>query len=243
MNLKNKVALVTGGAARVGKSISESLSAKGCKVIVHYNNSKTQAVRTIESMRRRGAEGIIVKADITVDADVDSLLARSEEKYGHIDILVNNAGLFFRTPIDSLQYKDWRQILDVNVHGTSRCARKIGLHMRNRGTGHIINVADVAGQTPWRDYIPYSVSKACILAMNQGLAIELAPHVMVNAVVPGPMLFGPNTGEEIKNGVIARTLLKRGGRPQDVGDLVVFIAESTFSTGAVFSVDGGRGLT
>lgn len=243
MDLKNKVALVTGGAVRLGKSISESLSAKGCKVIVHYNNSRTQALRTIESLRRRGAEGIIVKADITVDADVDWLLACSKKKYGHIDVLVNNAGLFFRTPIDSLRYEDWRQTLDVNVNGTSRCARKIGLHMRDRGKGHIINVADVAGQTPWRDYIPYSVSKACILAMNQGLALELAPHVMVNAVVPGPMLFGPGVGEEVKNTEIAKTLLKRRGRPQDVADLVVFIAESTFSTGAVFSVDGGRGLT
>lgn len=103
-------------------------------------------------------------------------------------------------------------------------------------------MADVAGQRPWADYIPYSVSKACILTFSQGLAMELAPEVMVNAVVPGPVLFQDDTPEEVQQREIEKTLVKRAGTPEEVAKLVVFVAESDFSTGSVFSVDGGRSL-
>ena len=109
--------------------------------------------------------------------------------FGRIDVLVNNAALFYRTPIDTVTFDDWERIMDVNLDGTFYCAHKIGLRMKEGGWGHIINMADVAGQRPWADYVPYSVSKACVLAFSQGLAMELAPEVMVNAVIPGPVLF------------------------------------------------------
>ena len=103
-------------------------------------------------------------------------------------------------------------------------------------------MADVAGQRPWADYIPYSVSKACVLTFSQGLAMELAPKVMVNAVVPGPMLFQDYTPKKVQQREIEKTLVKHAGTPEEVAKLVVFVAESDFSTGSVFSVDGGRSL-
>ena len=115
--------------------------------------------------------------------------------------------------------------------------------MREWGWGHIINMADVAGLRPWADYIPYSVSKACVITFTQGLALELAPQVMVNAIVPGPVLFQEDTPEEVRQREIDKTLLKRAGTPEEVAEVVVFVAESDYSTGSLFHVDGGRSLT
>ena len=131
----------------------------------------------------------------------------------------------------------------MNLTGTFLCAHKIGLRMREWGWGHIINIADVAGERPWADYIPYSVSKACVLTFTQGLAMELAPQVMVNAVIPGPVLFQEDTPDNVRQREIDKTLVKRAGSPRDVAQVVVFVAESDYSTGASFHVDGGRSLT
>lgn len=104
-------------------------------------------------------------------------------------------------------------------------------------------MADVAGLRPWIDYVPYSVAKACVLTLTQGLAMELAPKVMVNAVVPGPVLFQDDTPEDVRQREINKTLVKRMGTPKEVAELVAFIAGSDYSTGSVFHVDGGRVLT
>lgn len=243
MNLTDKTALVTGGAKRVGKAISHALAAKGCRLIVHYNTAQTDAEASIQALHAAGGQAIALQADITQEAEVDRMIAAAISHFGRIDILVNNAALFYRTPVDTLTLEDWERVMDVNLTGTFLCAHKIGLRMRDWGWGHIINIADVAGQQPWADYIPYSVSKACVLTFTQGLAMELAPQVMVNAVIPGPVLFQDDTPATVQQREIDKTLVKRPGSPQDVANLVTFVAESDFSTGSTFHVDGGRSLT
>ncbi len=242
MDLNGKVALVTGGAKRLGKAIVHALAQRGCQLVVHYHTSQTEAQATVQELRTAGHEAIALQADITQESEVESMVEQAVERFGRIDVLVNNAAIFYRTPIDTVTFDDWEQIINVNLTGTFLCAHKIGLRMRASGWGHIINMADVAGQRPWADYIPYSVSKACVLTFSQGLAMELAPEVMVNAVVPGPVLFQDDTPEEVQQREIEKTLLKRAGTPEEVAKLIVFIAESDFSTGSVFSVDGGRSL-
>ncbi len=242
MDLSGKVALVTGGAKRVGKATVLALAQRGCKLVVHYHTSQTEAEETVRELQNAGHEALALQADISREIDVDRMIEQALEHFGRIDVLVNNAALFYRTPIDTVTFDDWEQIMDVNVDGTFYCAHKIGLRMKEWGWGHIINMADVAGQRPWADYVPYSVSKACVLAFSQGLAMELAPEVMVNAVIPGPVLFQDDTPQEVQRREIEKTLVKRAGTPEEVAQLVVFVAESDFSTGAVFSVDGGRGL-
>ena len=242
MDLTGKVALVTGGAKRVGKAIVLALAERGCKLVVHYHTSQAEAEKTLRELQHAGHEAITLQADITQETDVEKMIEQAISHFGRIDVLINNAAVFFRTPIDSVTFEDWEKTLDVNLNGTFYCAHKIGLRMKEWGWGHIINMADVAGQNPWADYVPYSVSKACVLAFSQGLAMELAPEVMVNAVVPGPVLFQDDTPQEVQQREIAKTLVKRAGTLEEVANLVVFVAESDFSTGAVFSVDGGRGL-
>ena len=242
MDLNGKIALVTGGAKRLGKTIVHALAERGCQVVVHYHTSQTEAEETLNELHTSGHEAIVLQADITKEADVENMIKQAVERFGRIDVLVNNAAVFYRTPIDTVTFDDWEQIINVNLTGTFLCAHKIGLRMREWGWGHIINMADVAGQRPWADYIPYSVSKACVLTFSQGLAMELAPKVMVNAVVPGPMLFQDDTPKKVQQREIEKTLVKHAGTPEEVAKLVVFVAESDFSTGSVFSVDGGRSL-
>ena len=242
MDLNGKIALVTGGAKRLGKTIVHALAERGCQVVVHYHTSQTEAEETLNELHTSGHEAIVLQADITKEADVENMIKQAVERFGRIDVLVNNAAVFYRSPIDTVTFDDWEQIINVNLTGTFLCAHKIGLRMREWGWGHIINMADVAGQRPWADYIPYSVSKACVLTFSQGLAMELAPKVMVNAVVPGPMLFQDDTPRKVQQREIEKTLVKHAGTPEEVAKLVVFVAESDFSTGSVFSVDGGRSL-
>lgn len=242
MNISGKIALVTGGAKRVGKAIVEALAARGCHLVVHYHRSQTQAEETVRQLQATGHRSIALQADITKEDEVEGMIEAAISHFGRIDILVNNAALFYRTPVETLSIEDWERVMDVNLTGTFLCAHKIGLRMRERGWGHIINIADVAGLRPWADYIPYSVSKACVLTFTQGLAMELAPQVMVNAVIPGPVLFQEDTPDSVQQREIDKTLVKRAGSPEDVAQVVVFVAESDYSTGASFHVDGGRAL-
>jgi len=243
MNLTGKVALVTGGAKRVGKAIALALADRGCKLAVHYHTSQTEAEATVRELLAAGHEAIAVQADITQEGEVDRMVEAAVARFGRIDVLVNNAAVFFRTPVESLTAEEWERTLEVNLTGTFLCAHKIGLRMREWGWGHIINMADVAGLRPWVDYIPYSISKACVITFTQGLAMELAPQVMVNAIVPGPILFQEDTPAEVRQREIDKTLVKRAGTPEEVAKLVVFVAESDYSTGSLFHIDGGRALT
>lgn len=243
MNLQGKIALVTGGAKRVGKAIVRALAARGCKLVVHYHTSQIAAEETVRELLASGHEALALQADITQEEEVDRMIAAALAHFGRIDILVNNAAVFFRTPIETLTVEDWERTIEVNLNGTFMCAHKLGLRMKEWGWGHIINIADVAGQRPWADYIPYSVSKACVITFTQGLAMELAPEVMVNAIVPGPVLFQDDTPPEVQQREIEKTLVKRAGTPEEVAETVAFVAESDYSTGSLFHVDGGRALT
>jgi pteridine reductase len=243
MTLTDKIVLVTGGAKRVGKAIVRAFATRGCKLVVHYHTSHADAEQTVQELLATGYEAMAVQADITQEAEVARMVETAVARFGRIDVLVNNAAIFFRTPIDTLSFEEWEQIMEVNLTGTFLCAQQVGLRMREWGWGHIINIADVAGQRPWADYIPYSVSKACVITLTQGLALELAPQVMVNAIVPGPILFQDDTPEPVRQREIEKTLVKRAGTPEEVAELVVFVAESDYSTGGLFHIDGGRALT
>jgi pteridine reductase len=240
MNSQSKVALITGAAKRLGKTIALTLAEKEYHLVVHFHQSKDAAQETAREIIARGREVLTVYGDITKEKDVEKMVEQTLEHFGRIDVLVNNAAIFFRTPFDTLDEKTWDQFMDINLKGTFLCAHKIGLAMREHGGGKIINLADVAGLHPWVDYLPYSVSKAGVIVLTQGLAKALAPTVQVNAIVPGPVLFQENAPEEERQREINRTLLKRAGTPEDIARTVVFLVGSDFITGAVLPVDGGR---
>jgi NAD(P)-dependent dehydrogenase (short-subunit alcohol dehydrogenase family) len=241
MDLNGRVALVTGGAKRVGRVIAWALAQRGAQVAITYQRSQRDADAFVKEMETAGRKALAVRAEATRAAEVTAAVDRVVKQFGRIDILINNAAIFPRTPWAALDEAAWDQAIDVNLKGPFLFAKAAGDRMKAQGSGKIVNIADWAGERPYRDYLPYCVSKAGVVALTKGLALELAPHVQVNAVAPGPVLLPEGMSEEERAKVIVATPLRRIGSPEDVANAVVFLLEgSDFITGAVLPVDGGR---
>jgi len=242
-DLHGAVAVVTGGARRLGAASALALAGAGCHVVINYRASSSEAERTAAQAREAGVRALTVQADVSRAADVASLLERTLAELGRVDILIANAGAFRRTPIDTLSESDWDDMLDNNLRTTFLCAHRFGLQMRAQGGGCVVTLADVAGMRPWIAYLPYCVAKAGVIALTRGLAKELAPTVRVNAIAPGPVLFPEDVDPDLRQRELARTLLQREGNPQHIADAVLALVRNDYLTGVVLPVDGGRVLS
>ncbi len=234
MDINGKVALITGGAKRVGREIALEIARRGARIAVHYRSSEAEAKAVA------GASGTVFHADLTDVVSIDKMIRGVEEEFGGLDILINNASVFSPATADDATPEHWDMQMDTNAKGPFFLAQRAAALMRIRGAGKIINIADVAGEVIWPSYLPYSVSKAALIAVNRGLAKAYAPQIQVNAIAPGPILFPEYYTEEQKQAAIERTLLKRAGSPRDVVNAVVFLIESDYVTGEMIHVDGGR---
>lgn len=242
MNVQGKVAVVTGGAVRVGKEIALALGREGANVVVHYHTSSSEARRTVKTILKLGSRALAARADLTKSAQVDRLRQLACDEFGRIDILINNAAVFPRTPFAELTEDDWDFAIDSNLKSVFLCCKAFGDVMLAQQSGCIVNLADVAGLRPWANYLPYSVSKAGVIALTQGLAKALAPHVRVNAVAPGAVMWPQSYTDADKKKRLAKVPLGRVGSPEEVARTVLFLIESDYITGAVVPVDGGRSL-
>ncbi len=242
MEIEGKVALVTGGAKRLGRAIALALAERGAELVIHYRDSEREAQELLALLKRAGGKPVAVRGDVSVAADVDRIVETAMQAFGRIEILVNNAAIFSRIPFENLTEEDWDRFLDVNLKGPFLLCRKIGGIMLRQGRGKIVNLADIAGFKVWAEYIPYSVSKAGLIALTQGLAKALAPAVQVNAVAPGAVLLPEGTTPEEYERAIRRVPLDRLGAPEDVARAVVYLIENDFITGEVLRVDGGQHL-
>ena len=159
-----------------------------------------------------------------------------------VDILVNNASVFYPTPFESTVETEWDHFMSVNLKAPFFLAQIFAPGMKKKGQGRIINIADWGGLKPYKDYVPYCVSKGALITLTQGLAKSLAPEILVNAVCPGPIIPPPDFTEKQKEGVARKTLVGRWGDPEDVARTAVFLAESDFITGQYILVEGGESL-
>ncbi len=244
MNLDGRVALVTGAGRRLGRAIAEGLAARGARVAVHYGRSADEAAAVVAGIRARGGDAAAFAADLASTAEVERLADAASAHFGAVDVLVNSASVFYRTPIESVGLDEWRENLAVNLTAPYVLSLRLGRAMRARGAGKIINIGDGDGERPYRDFVPYSVSKAALVALTRGLAKALAPEVQVNCVAPGPILMPEGSSEEERACALSRTPLRRFGDPQDIVAAVLFLIEQgDFITGATLPVDGGRGIS
>jgi NAD(P)-dependent dehydrogenase (short-subunit alcohol dehydrogenase family) len=234
MDINGKVALITGSAKRIGREIALELARKGARIAVHYKSSVKEAKEVA------GDSGEMFQADLTDTASIDVLFRDLDKKLGRLDILVNSASVFSPASADAATPEHWDEQMDTNARAPFFIAQHAARLMRRNGAGKIINIADVAGEVVWPGYLPYSVSKAALIAVNRGLAKAFAPDIQVNAIAPGPVLFPEDYSEEQKRAAIERTLLKRAGSPRDIVNAVVFLIENDYITGDVIHVDGGR---
>lgn len=241
MELRDKVALVTGAARRVGRAIALELAARGAHVVVHYRTSAAAAAELAESILARGGRASSEQADLLDPLAIQRMVRNVEVDVGAIDLLVNNASLFFETPLFTASDDDWRRLLDANLTAPFRLARRVASTMLSRDGGKIVNIADVHAERPLARHLAYCVSKAGLVMLTLGLARELAPRIQVNAVAPGAVLFPEGAAERDKEALRRIIPLRREGTPEDVARAVRFLAEEgDYITGEVLHVDGGR---
>ena len=233
MNINGKVALITGSAKRIGREIALELTRRGARIAVHYRSSEAEAKQVAEG-------GALFQADLRSVTDIEKMFRGIEVTFGGLDILINSASVFSPSTADDATPHHWDEQMDTNAKAPFFVAQHAARLMRARGAGKIINIADVAGELIWSSYLAYSISKAALIAVNRGLAKAYAPHIQVNAIAPGPVLFPDDYSDEEKQATVEKTLLKRAGSPQDIVNAVVFLIENDYITGEMIHVDGGR---
>lgn len=240
MNIQNKVALVTGGAVRVGKAITLMLAAAGAKVVVHYNTSAAEAETTLAAARALGSDGLALQCDIADDQAVAHMADAVLQHFGGVDILVNSASIFGKMTVPTADLDGWRQVTRISIDGAFFVSNALIPSMLQRGGGAIVNILDLSAWQPWPGRTAHAVGKAGLLALTQQLALELAPMIRVNAVAPGPVLPPTEYSEAVNQAVASRTLLERWGTPEDVAKAVRYLVEADYVTGDVMRVDGGE---
>ncbi len=243
MILDGKNVLITGAAVRLGRGIALELAGAGANILIHYRKSSREArslQKEIESLR---CCAFLCPFDFA-NASISKIRSFVKNLPAPVDVLVNNAAIYYPTPLAKMDESDWDDFLTTNLKSPVLLARELGLQMVKRKEGVIINMADIAGEKPFLNYLPYSISKAGMIAATRGLAKELAPFVRVNAVAPGPILEPPQGFASVaqKKKIAEATLLKRFGNSDNIASAVRFLIENDFVTGEMIRVDGGKSL-
>ena len=237
--LEGQVALVTGAAKRIGRSVALRLAADGADLVVNYATSKKEADEVVGEIESSGRRAAAIQANVSRRAEVEKLFAAILDKFGQLDILVNNAGTFFPVSFAELTDEQWDRIMDANLKSQFLCAQAAAPIMKRRGRGRIINLASLGGILAWPKYTHYCVSKAGAIMLTRCLARALAPEILVNSVAPGTIQF---PGELPDEEYIRRVPLHRTGKGDDIANAVAYLATTNFITGQVLVVDGGRAL-
>ncbi len=241
-----RVALVTGSATGIGRAVAWQFAERGFAVTVNYSRSKDEAEVTADGVRSRGGEPLIVRADVSDETAVVAMVESTVATLGGLDVLVNNAAtthFIAHTDLAGLTDEVWDDILRVNLKGTFYGCRAAMPFLKAR-SGNIVNVASIAGISGSGSSIAYAASKGAVITLTKSLARAFAPEVRVNAVAPGPVetRWLADHPEMIESAMLL-TPLKRPASPDDVADVVLFLANQTsLMTGQILVVDGGRTL-
>jgi NAD(P)-dependent dehydrogenase (short-subunit alcohol dehydrogenase family) len=247
--LEDKVALVTGGAAGIGRAIAETFAREGAQIVIadrDGDGARDAAEAIVKSNGSARAETV----DVTHTEEVQALIAKIGAEFGRLDVLVNNAGVGERSDFRHLSDEAWDRVWKVNLDGTVRCAREAFDLLKASGRGSIVNLSSVMATKHTRQMSVYSATKGAVSALTRSLAVEYAPYMIrVNALCPGYVetgLIGRYTANPmIAKGLLAQTPLRRFGKPEDIANAALFLAsdEAAYITGASLNVDGGMGTT
>lgn len=243
---ETKVAFITGASRRIGAVIARHLHAAGMNIVLHYHQSQEESVNLCEELNTLRLESCVrISADLSIITALPDLIEKSQQIWGRLDILVNNASRFYPTKLESADETAWDDLLTNNLKAPFFLSKAAAPYLK-KTQGCIINIADIHGGRPMRDYSIYCISKAGLLMLTKSLAKELAPDIRVNAISPGPVIW-PELNNEIsaerKQDLIERTALKRVATPLDIAKAVLFYSTQADSiTGQVLTIDGGRSL-
>jgi len=246
-NLTGKVALVTGGAKRVGAAICRRLHAQGANLMLHHRASVAEARALQQELNAQRADSVaLIRADLLNSASLPDLVKTTVNQFDSLDILINNASSFFPTAIGEITEKMWDDLLGTNLKAPLFLSQAAAAELR-KNHGCIVNIVDIHAEFPMKNYVVYTVAKGGLLALTRSLARELGPEVRVNGVAPGTILWPEDDAWSdalSRQRIVNQTVLKRVGAPDDIAKAVEFlVAAAPYVTGQTIAVDGGRSIT
>jgi len=247
LDLKGQVALVTGGSRGIGKRIALTLAQAGAHVAINFVSNRSLAEEVVEQIRSLGQQSLCIQADVKVEEQVSQMIEKVSRELGKINILVNNAGVTRDNLIMRMSREEWQEVVDVNLTGAFLCSRAVVRDMVKQRSGAIINISSVVGLRGNPGQSNYCSAKAGLIGLTKSLARELASrNIRVNAVAPGYILtdMTERLSEELKSRILDYIPLGGFGDPQDVADVVLFLASpmARYITGQIILVDGGMGI-
>lgn len=245
LSLEGKKAVVTGSSRGIGRGCAVTLAKYGADIVVNYVESKEKAENVVTEIEDLGRRSFAVKADISKENEVKSMIKKTINKFGRMDILVNNAGVHQHLKTWELSLKDWERVITINLTGVFLCSREAVIHMKEQRSGSIVNISSCVAFTGTDHEIHYASTKSGILGFTKSLALEAAAYnVRVNAVAPGfiatDMVLPLITDEERKE-LESDIPVGRLGEPEDIGEAVAFLASdlASYITGETIHVNGG----
>ena len=239
MDTRGRIALVTGGAHRVGRALAVALADAGVRLAINYNSAATEADALVRDLTARGIECRAYQSNLAHAGAPEALIAEVARDFGGLDILVNSAAVMQHTPLGEVSVDVWDTMFALNLRAPfflSQAARP----WLSAAHGCIVNMADLAAFETWPGYIPHGISKAGIVQMTRALAHALAPDVRVNAIAPGAVLLPDAWDEAARSHFAATTPLRRIGSPADVVEALLYLIRADYVTGDTLLVDGGR---
>jgi glucose 1-dehydrogenase len=247
MQLKDKIAIVTGGDTGIGKAISLAMAREGASVVIDYHGEVAPANALVEEIENLGARAIAVGANVSDPEQVESLIAAAVNAYGGLDILVNNAGIEEKHPFLETPFELFKKIIDINLGGVWLCAQAAAKQMvKQKRGGRIVNISSIHEDIAMPTNAPYCAAKGGVRMLMRTIALELAKeHITVNDVAPGavdtPMDAALKTDKKEYDTLLAEIPLGRMAKPEEIAGLVVFLASeaAAYITGATYVIDGG----
>lgn len=240
MELRGRVALVTGAGRRLGRAMAAALADRGMTLAIHHHASSAGANELREEVVAAGGRAVCFEADLTDARAARALPARVVAEFGGLDVLVNSAAVMHRLSFEETTAEQWDAVHDLNLRAVFFCTQGAAPALR-AARGKVVNLADLAGLEPWPGFVAHSVSKAGVVMLTKVLALSLAPEVTVNAIAPGAVLVPEEYDDEERDRLARATPLRRLGSPSDVVSALLYVLEGgDFVTGEVLVVDGGR---
>ncbi len=236
-----KVCFITGACGVVGNEIALSIAGQGYTIFFTWHSSAEKAEQTLEKIRWISPESQMIHCDVSKSGDISNAFSVFQQQFDRLDLLITSASNFFSTPLPEVTEQEWDSLVNTNLKGTFFTMQEAARIMQKQPfVSRIISMTDISADLVWRNFAPYTVSKAGIQHLTRVFAKNFAPTILVNSIAPGTVTVNPEKDMETQQEMIKKIPLRRLGDPLDIIRTIIFLIESDYITGQIFNVDGGR---